>query len=747
MTRYTIPFTAVILCVAHAAAAQLPPRTPAEPSRSVTLSLAEYNRLIDRAGQTVPAPAPPVAAVLSNAELLVRVDGATARGAFALAGDVLRPGLNTVKLLSGGTVLNASAAGRPLPLVVDGRAHAAILPGPGPFTVDVEWGTPLVMRPGRAQFSLPVPAAGTVHARIDVPGDQADVHVNHGWITRRSTDNGRTIVEATLDPGTTAEVWWSMRDSAPVAAAREVRTVADVLTLLTLGESDVRMVALIDLTVVQGEPRTLQLALPAGYELSGISGNALETSEARDGSVVLTLADPALRRHQFLVTLERAHTGGSFAFDTGLVAVEGAARERGEVALEGTGTLDLGINERAGMQRVDVRELNASMRAMARSPLLAGFRYQRSPSNAPGLSFQVARFADAGVLAAAVDRAEATTLVTSEGRALTEVTLHLQNRAQPFLRVTLPAGGSIASVEIGGQAAKPVLGDDGTRVPLLRPGFRPRGTYEVSYVYLHAGAPFGRKGEIELSLPRMDIPVGLVEWEVFVPENYSVRHVDGNAISHTIVHRALRREAEQAQKDAAVRLPGAIGQGAGSGIGPGFGSGSGGGIFAGAASSQIVVRPATGEQPGSLRGRVVDAAGTVLPGVTVVVRSGDVQMSALTRTDGTFLITGVPSGQVTVSAALAGFTPQTATFNTGGTAQRVDAVMRVAAIEETVTVAAAAPVVSANEPSENIVNLQRRAAGVLPIPIDVPRAGSSPRFSRPIVVDDETTVRFRYARR
>jgi hypothetical protein len=137
----------------------------------------------------------------------------------------------------------------------------------------------------------------------------------------------------------------------------------------------------------------------------------------------------------------------------------------------------------------------------------------------------------------------------------------------------------------------------------------------------------------------------------------------------------------------------------------------------------------------------------VLPGVTVLVKSGDFQMSALTRADGTFLITGVPTGQVTVSTALAGFTPQTATFNTGGTAQRIDAVMRLAAIEETVTVAAAAPVIPANEPSENIVNLQRRAAGVLPIPIDVPRAGSSHRFSRPLVVDDETTVRFRYARR
>ena len=34
--------------------------------------------------------------------------------------------------------------------------------------------------------------------------------------------HGRTIVEATLDPGSSTEVWWSMRDSAPAAAAREV---------------------------------------------------------------------------------------------------------------------------------------------------------------------------------------------------------------------------------------------------------------------------------------------------------------------------------------------------------------------------------------------------------------------------------------------------------------------------------------------------------------------------------------------
>ena len=69
----------------------------------------------------------------------------------------------------------------------------------------------------------------------------------------------------------------------------------------------------------------------------------------------------------------------------------------------------------------------------------------------------------------------------------------------------------MVSVDVAGQPAKPVLGSDGTRVPLLRPGFRPNGPYSVSFVYLHAGTPFDKKGDIDMTLPRMDMPVGIVE--------------------------------------------------------------------------------------------------------------------------------------------------------------------------------------------------------------------------------------------
>jgi hypothetical protein len=49
-----------------------------------------------------------------------------------------------------------------------------------------------------------------------------------------------------------------------------------------------------------------------------------------------------------------------------------------------------------------------------------------------------------------------------------------------------------------------------------------------------------------------------------------------------------------------------------------------------------------------------------------------------------------------------------------------------------------------NGASDNVLNLQKRVAGVLPVRVDVPRAGTSYRFARALVLDEETKVTFSY---
>ena len=132
-------------------------------------------------------------------------------------------------------------------------------------------------------------------------------------------------------------------------------------------------------------------------------------------------------------------------------------------------------------------------------------------------------------------------------------------------------------------------------MPLLRPGFRPEGLYAVSFVYLHSGTPFLKKGDMQMTLPKMDVPVNVVEWELFVPDRFRVDRFAGNAIAASLM--GLPRRSSAAT----------VGAGSGGGIGPAPAeepqAASGGRDFA-AVSGQIV-------------GRVVDSAGGVLPGVTI----------------------------------------------------------------------------------------------------------------------------------
>ena len=235
---------------------------------------------------------------------------------------------------------------------------------------------------------------------------------------------------------------------------------------------------------------------------------------------MLTVGDPAARRHQFLVSLERPHDGGSFTLDTGFVVAAAtrsasAARSPSKASARSSSTREPSAS---GMHRIDVRELNSALQSLARLPLLSAFRYQRTPAAPSSLALDVKRFADAGVLAAVADRAVATTLVTTEGRALTEVIAEVQNRAQPFLKVDA-AGGRDDGVGRSRRRSREARARRRRHArAAAAPGLPSERPLPVSFVYLHAGTPFAKKGDMQMTLPKMDMPVGIVEWELFVPE-------------------------------------------------------------------------------------------------------------------------------------------------------------------------------------------------------------------------------------
>lgn len=639
------------------------------------------------------------------------------------------------------TILDAHQNGKGVPLEQENGTHSALLSGPGEFSVALETGMPLRIEAGHASFRLPVPAAGSAQLSLVIPGDHTVASITPGLITSRKSENGHTTIEATLAPGQPANIWWATREVPAHVVPREVRFLSDIKTLVSVHEAEMQLAVLADITVVQGEPSQFHVQLPEGYEVTGVTGASLDATETHSGILTLKLNAPSQRNHEFLISLERPINDSKA--DAPLLSFEKAQRETGEMLVEGAGTMEITAKESGGLKRMDVKETNPYLRSLAHFPPQAAFRYHRQPNETPSLALDWVRFPDGSVLAAVAESAEVTTMVTSEGKSLTEVKLVVKNQAQPFLKVTLPQGASILSADVAGERVKPVQGPDGNRVPLLRPGFRPTGAYTISFVFMHSGAPFAKKGGAELSLPNMDIPINLLNWEVFLPERYKVKDFGGDVIAANRVPAAFR-EGEYAPNEDKSRLD--------------------------------IPSFKVQSLPGEMSGYVVDPSGAVIPYARVTITSDTgVSRSATTDAQGRWVVAAMPSGNFKAKVEMTGF--RTGVFNLNYDSNRpsmYDFPLSIGGIAETVEVTAQtaqvqtenasiggpvrgrsinslerlAPGVSnTTTASANVMNLQKRVAGVLPVPIEVPRAGTSFSFVRPLVLDEETKVTFSYKSR
>ncbi len=424
--------------------------------------------------------------------------------------------------------------------------------------------------------------------------------------------------------------------------------------------------------------------------------------------------------------------------DVPFLSVKNSQRETGEVLVEGVGTMELTATESGSLKRMDVKETNPYLRSLARSPLQAAFRYHRQQTENPSLALEWTRFPDSSVLAAVAERAVVTTLVTTEGRSLTEVKLTVKNQVQPFLKVELPAGASIVSADVAGEKVKPVEGADGQRVPLLRPGFRPVGPYEVSFVFMHSGAPFAKKGGSEIALPKMDVPITVLQWEVFLPEQYKVKDFGGDALAANLLPPSFTVNGFD---------DGAYGTGS-------FQAGVGGSLGDRIAPLQLM--------PGQIGGYIVDPSGARVANAQVKVTQLDTGAVRTASTDysGRWIVSSMPSGRVRIAATMPGFRNIVSNLNyDANNPASYSFTVQVASVAQTVEVQANDAMLetipydrdskkkeaaASNSASNNVLNLQRRVSGVLPVRVDVPRAGSSYSFVRPLVLDEETKLTFTY---
>jgi len=301
------------------------------------------------------------------------------------------------------------------------------------------------------------------------------------------------------------------------------------------------------------------------------------------------------------------------------------------------------------------------------------------------------------------------------------------------MKIELPAGAQLLSAEVEGERVKPVAGTDGSRVPLLRVGLDSSKAYTVSFVYLSSGSHFAKSGAYNMDLPKLDIPVNLLTWEVSLPERLEVKQFGGNALAAELFPAAIANNMllDGIDKDDY-------------------------------SSNTWSTSDLSMLEPGQIGGIIVDPAGAVIPNAEVVVSNTQTGASLTTKSDsdGHWMIAGMQPGPLKVTVSSPGFKNAQYDLNLQASKPvRIGSTLEVANATETVTITSGDSVresrlleetakkkqaAQLNTASQNVFNLQRRVAGILPVAVEVPRSGKSYRFVRPLVLEEETRITFQY---
>jgi hypothetical protein len=236
-----------------------------------------------------------------------------------------------------------------------------------------------------------------------------------------------------------------------------------------------------------------------------------------------------------------------------------------------------------------------------------------------------------------------------------------------------------------------------------------------------------------MGLPRLDVPVNLLTWEISLPERLQLKRFGGNALAAELFsatgHNFVVDGTYYGESD------------------------SGGFMSTGMDLGKL--------EPGQIGGTIVDPAGAVIPNASVTVLNKQTGSTLTTTSNaaGFWMFSGMLPGPVTVQIDFPGFkSMQYEVEILASHPARLGTTLEPGTVSETVQVTADGSegwrrrtddtrkdrISQLNAPSQNVLNLQRRVAGILPVRIDVPRIGKSYRFVRPLVLEEETKVTFQY---
>lgn len=502
------------------------------PAARVVMPWSDFKTLYEKgkAPEKPPQPAPHDY-TLSRAVLTGQAIDDAAVFTAKMRVDVLKQdGWVRVPVLPGQVALRrARVGGRDASLWFDGSWYQLVTDQKGPIDIELEFAVSAFESAGEHGFSFPLPRAAALEVELGVPAeDLLDFQVAGAQQVTTSDRRGERVMKALLPArGNLAVTWRKSVDAEQPAdgeePAAEARLYAEHQALIGVAEGVLTGSSTVHYSILHAGVDTLRFSLPADVTLLDVKGKGVGEWAGKevDGRNVVDVAlnFEAKGSYSLVVEYERALAeAGSQSLTVPDLQVLGVERVKGWVGVDARSNLEIAAGAAESARVVDVRELPPSILGQTDWPVLLGFTYRKEGWRIP---LEIRQHAEVDMLVTIIDQVAATTVMTPDGRRMTQVTWAMRNNRAQYLRVDMPEGAVPWSAFVGGKAVKPAKADDGkVMIPLARSqtagGDLAR--FAVELVYVEDGvAPVKGKGSFAAQLPVADVPATAVAWTVYVP--------------------------------------------------------------------------------------------------------------------------------------------------------------------------------------------------------------------------------------
>lgn len=507
----------IVLCL-------LGPAT-ADDQGTVSVPLAKFLEMMK--GKTV-SHEPAVSGALTQGDYHLEMDQNWVKVTAALTVETFQQGWTELQLLPAEIVVaSASVNGRPLALYEKDGHHTLMLKDRGRRAVRLVYHLPVSDDGPARKFTLQTPPTAASSYVAVLSHGSVQLTTTPRVPMRTTQEKNRTIFRGVLPAAQQVNFSWTPlgNPTGPGLHGKpdqgKPRLYARLYNLTHVAEKAVRCQLRIDYSILHNEIDRWVLKLDDGVEVLDLACPNLMSWSLKDGRLEVLLSEPVTGQQTLNLTLERPleNINGTWKIPT--VELPNLERIKGSVGIATGGGIEVSAGEAKGMRAIDVTQLPAQVTQMSGSPLFMAYEYHQQPAE---LSLTTTKNDEIAVLNATIDKAEAMTLVTEEGRMATSYSFFVRNNRKQSMLLELPEGQTIWNAFVNERPVKPVTETDGrVRLPLVLS----QEVFPVRITVVHQSVRLLPVHHQVVRLARVDIPISELVWEVMLPEERSVYSQNG----------------------------------------------------------------------------------------------------------------------------------------------------------------------------------------------------------------------------